>query len=84
MDDVEVRHLPGDLPQLFGDGVGDDTAARTLSAPLPDGDLVWPDPGYPQRRPDLRPAFWLSDDPVGAELWAALRASTTGPGCGRC
>ena len=74
MDDVEVRHLPGDLPQLFDDGVGDDVGGRTLSAPLPDGDLVWPDPGYPQRRPLLRPAFWLSDDPVRGDLWAALRA----------
>ncbi|MFA1550536.1 DUF4253 domain-containing protein [Actinomadura chokoriensis] len=73
MDDVEVRHLPGDLPQLFDDGVADG-AGRTLSVPLPDGDLVWPDPGYPQRRPLLRPAFWLSDDPVRADLWAALRA----------
>src|SRR5690606_29136349 len=73
MDDVEVRHLPGDLPQLFDGGV-EDAAGRTLSVPLPDGDLVWPDPGYPQRRPLLRPAFWLSDDPVHGELWCRLRA----------
>ncbi|TDD82963.1 DUF4253 domain-containing protein [Actinomadura darangshiensis] len=74
MDDVEVRHLPGDLPQLFdgGDPAGD--AGRTLSVPLPGGDLVWPDPGYPQRQLLMRPAFWLSDEPVSGELWTRVRA----------
>ncbi|MFI0412030.1 DUF4253 domain-containing protein [Actinomadura sp. 3N508] len=73
MDDVEVRRLPGDLPQLF-DPSRDGDVERTLSVPLPEGDLVWPDPGYPQRRPLLRPAFWLSDEPVRGELWGRLRA----------
>src|SRR5690606_31158502 len=74
MDDVEVRRLPGDLPQLFDDGIGLDAVERTLSVPLPEGDLIWPDPGYPQRRPLLRPAFWLSDEPVHGELWCRLRS----------
>ncbi|MEW2355639.1 DUF4253 domain-containing protein [Spirillospora sp. NPDC029432] len=71
MDDLELRHgLPGHLPQLFADGA----AERTLSAELPDGDVVWPDPGYPQHQLVRRPAFWVSDDPVGGDLWARLRA----------
>ncbi|MFG2090699.1 MULTISPECIES: DUF4253 domain-containing protein [unclassified Spirillospora] len=79
MDDVEVRHLPGDLPRLFddSDGVGGGpggAAERALSVPLPEGDLVWPDPGYPQRRLLMRPAFWLSDEPVHGDLWGGLRA----------
>ncbi|TDC45729.1 DUF4253 domain-containing protein [Actinomadura sp. KC345] len=76
MDDVEVRHLPGDLPRLFDDGDGGfgGAAERTLSVPLPEGDLIWPDPGYPQRRQLLRPAFWLSDEPVPGEVWCELRA----------
>ncbi|RFS81141.1 DUF4253 domain-containing protein [Actinomadura spongiicola] len=82
MDDLEVRRLPGDLARLFdpsgrGDGLGGravDAAERTLSVPLPEGDLVWPDPGYPQRLLPLRPAFWLSEEPVHGELWAGLRA----------
>ncbi|TDC70419.1 DUF4253 domain-containing protein [Actinomadura sp. GC306] len=73
MDDVEVRHLPGELPRLFDDGA-DGAAGRTLSVPLPEGDLVWPDPGYPQRLLLMRPAFWLSDEPVHGELWCRLRA----------
>src|SRR5437868_8143184 len=75
MDDLEVRrHLPGNLPQLFA-GDGDDPAERTLSVPLPDGDVVWPDPGYPQRQLLMRPAFWLSDEPVHGELWGRLRGA---------
>ncbi|MFD0904358.1 DUF4253 domain-containing protein [Actinomadura sediminis] len=77
MDDVEVRHLPGNLPQLFADEAGgqaDGGAERTLAVPLPEGDVVWPDPGYPQRQHLMRPAFWLSDDPVDGVLWARLRA----------
>ncbi|GAA4241306.1 DUF4253 domain-containing protein [Actinomadura meridiana] len=71
MDDVEVRHLPGDLPRLFGPP---GPAERTLSTSLPAGDLVWPDPGYPQRSQVLRPAFWLSEEPAPGGLWAGLRA----------
>ncbi|POM23198.1 hypothetical protein BTM25_43500 [Actinomadura rubteroloni] len=71
MDDLDLRpRLPGNLPQLFADGA----AGRTLTTPLPPGDLVWPDPGYPQRQIQLRPAFWVSDEPVTGELWARLRA----------
>ncbi|MET8333627.1 DUF4253 domain-containing protein [Streptosporangium canum] len=58
------------LGQLFADG-GD---GRTLSSVLPAGDVVWPDPGYAKFATDHRPAFWLSDLPVSAELWAGLRA----------
>ncbi|MEU5883898.1 DUF4253 domain-containing protein [Spirillospora sp. NPDC047279] len=72
MDDLELRrHLPGNLPQLFAD----DDVERTLEVPLPAGEVVWPDPGYPQRQLLQRPAFWLSDEPVGGGLWAALRAA---------
>ena len=81
MDDVEIRrHLPGNLPQLFADGAdgagpgADGAAGRTLSVSLPEGDVVWPDPGYPQRQSLMRPAFWLSDEPVHGELWGRLRA----------
>ncbi|GAA3984158.1 DUF4253 domain-containing protein [Actinomadura viridis] len=71
MDDLELRlDLPGDLPQLFADA----TVERTLPVGLPDGEVVWPDPGYPQHQAVLRPAFWISDEPVGGELWARLRA----------
>ncbi|MBO2452704.1 DUF4253 domain-containing protein [Actinomadura barringtoniae] len=70
MDDLEVRRLPGPLPQLFAD----DDVERTLPVTLPPGDIVWPDPGFPQRQLLERPAFWLSDDPVNGELWSALRA----------
>ncbi|GAA4088874.1 MULTISPECIES: DUF4253 domain-containing protein [Actinomadura] len=72
MDDLdELRHqLPGGLAQLFADP----SVERSLSTPLPDGDVVWPDPGYPQRQFVRRPAFWVSDDPVSGELWARLRA----------
>ncbi|MFI0453082.1 DUF4253 domain-containing protein [Actinomadura sp. 6N118] len=72
MDDLELRRsLPGNLPQLFAD----DQVERALDVALPAGDVVWPDPGYPQRQILLRPAFWLSDEPVTGELWAALRAA---------
>ncbi|MFC4913620.1 DUF4253 domain-containing protein [Actinomadura gamaensis] len=73
MDDVDLdlrERLPGDLPKLFPD----DGAERSLSVALPPGDVVWPDPGYPQRQLVRRPAFWVSDDPVTGELWSRLRA----------
>ncbi|MBW8486488.1 DUF4253 domain-containing protein [Actinomadura parmotrematis] len=71
MDDVDLRlPLPDNLPQLFAGG----PPPRGLATPLPAGDVVWPDPGYPQRQLTLRPAFWVSDEPVSGELWARLRA----------
>jgi hypothetical protein len=76
MDDLEVRRLPDHLPQLFAD----DDVERTLPVTLPPGDVVWPDPGYPQRQLLQRPALWLSDDPVNGELWAAVRAGHAGSG----
>ncbi|NUR87577.1 MAG: DUF4253 domain-containing protein [Nonomuraea sp.] len=56
-----------DLSQLFADG----GLGRTLPAGLPEGDFVWPDPEFAQAS---RPAFWMSDEPAGAHLWARLRA----------
>src|SRR5512139_536924 len=70
MDDYERRRLPAGLRQLFADG----GAGRVLATPLPAGSVVWPDPGYLQREPAKRPAFWLSDEPATGELWARLRA----------
>ncbi|GAA1571067.1 DUF4253 domain-containing protein [Actinomadura kijaniata] len=71
MDDLDLRSgLPGDLPQLFGG----ESAHRALSVPLPAGEVVWPDPGFPQRQLLLRPAFWVSEEPVSGDLWARLRA----------
>ncbi|WP_395108196.1 DUF4253 domain-containing protein [Actinomadura sp. SCN-SB] len=71
MDDLELRlDLPGNLPQLFADA----SVERTLPVALPAGDVVWPDPGYPQHQFVRRPAFWVSDEPVDGELWARLRA----------
>lgn len=71
MDDLDLRrHLPGDLSQLFAD----DAVGRALSVTLPAGDVVWPDPGYPQRQLLMRPAFWVSDEPVTADLWPRVRA----------
>ncbi len=62
--------LPDGLSRLFADG----GAGRELSVPLPEGTVVWPDPGYTRHQSSRRPAFWLSDAPVSAELWARLRA----------
>jgi Domain of unknown function (DUF4253) len=71
MDDLERRQrLPAGLRHLFADGGG----GRTLTAPLPPGSLVWPDPGYRQHQTAKRPAFWLSDEPAGGGEWARLRA----------
>ncbi|SEG89112.1 protein of unknown function [Thermomonospora echinospora] len=76
MDDHERRPAPPaelrppGLRHLFGDG----GVGRTLAAELPPGTVVWPDPGYPQRHPVRRPAFWVSDGPVPAGLWGTLRS----------
>ncbi|GAA3057725.1 hypothetical protein Aglo01_64330 [Actinokineospora globicatena] len=56
--------LPGDLASLFVDGAA---AGRSLAVALPPGRVVVPEGGG-------RPAFWLSDGPVPAGLWARLRA----------
>lgn len=64
------ERLPSALRQLFFDG----GAGRRLSAPLPAGDLVWPDPDYTQHQAPTRPAYWLSDEPAGAGLWSRFRA----------
>ncbi|GGP99591.1 DUF4253 domain-containing protein [Streptosporangium pseudovulgare] len=70
MSDCERGQLPPLLGQLFaGGGEG-----RALSVELPPGDVVWPDPGYSPLMVGYRPAFWLSDEPVSAELWSGLRA----------
>jgi hypothetical protein len=70
MDDCEHRQLPSELSGLFADGA----AGRRLSVDLPDGSVVWPDPGYAPLQGPPRPAFWLSDDPVPMDLWTRLRA----------
>ncbi|RAY16025.1 DUF4253 domain-containing protein [Actinomadura craniellae] len=64
------RTLPPELSRLFADG----GAGRALSAGLPPGALVWPDPGYRQRQRVRRPACWLTDEPARPGLWARLRA----------
>jgi len=61
------HQLPRELCRLFADG----GRGRSLSAVLPDGDLVWPDPGFTQAE---RPAFWMSDGPVSAADWRAFHA----------
>src|SRR3954447_22703631 len=68
-DDMSPRPPTG-LSKLFADG----GERRTLPVSLPVGAVVWPDPGYTQRHAIERPAFWLSDEPVTAELWIDLRA----------
>src|SRR5258708_6650135 len=71
MDDHGRRQrLPAGLRQLFADGGG----GRTLATPLPPGGVVWPDPDCAQHQPTVRPAFWLTSEPVTGELWARLRA----------
>lgn len=69
MDECDRRQLPPELRLLFAD----DGVDRTLPADLPPGSVVWPDPTFARLQSPSRPAFWLSDDPVSGELWAALR-----------
>jgi Domain of unknown function (DUF4253) len=57
--------LPQGLGQLFGDGA----AGRVLDVDLPPGRLVVPC----EEPADTRPAYWLSDEPGGGELWARLQ-----------
>ena len=59
------HQLPQGLGQLFSDG----GAGRVLDVELPPGRLVVP---YDEAA-GPRPAYWLSDEPGGGELWARLR-----------
>lgn len=64
--------LPYGLGELFPDGNGE----RILSVKLPSGRLVWPYPGNAEAlglAPATRPVYWLSDEPVNADLWTRLR-----------
>ncbi|MBB5084574.1 DUF4253 domain-containing protein [Nonomuraea endophytica] len=65
---VNDLRLPQELRQLFSDG----GMGRTLAVGMPAGELVWPDPGFAQKA--ARPAFWMSEEPVGGALWSAFRA----------
>lgn len=75
MTHIDDHRRPGGLPvglgALFTDA---DSAGRVLTAPLPEGMLVWPDATFPQRRPHGGPAFWLSDEAHPPSVWSALRA----------
>jgi hypothetical protein len=64
------KALPAGVYRLFADG----GHGRTLSVPVPEGAVVWPDRSYRSDHPVFRPAFWLSDEPVTGAEWAALRA----------
>ncbi|WP_285508101.1 DUF4253 domain-containing protein [Actinokineospora sp. NBRC 105648] len=64
--------LPTELRDLFP---GTTANGRTLSVPLPPGRLV-----QPEEDNGGRPAFWLSDQPAAAGLWARLRAEHTRSG----
>lgn len=75
MDDHRRRTgLPAGLSALFGGDSARTPDTLALSEPLPDGMLVWPDASFPQRRTPTGPAFWVSDDPMPAQVWSALRA----------
>jgi hypothetical protein len=58
--------LPADLRDLFTEGAA---AGRSFAVPLPPGRTV-----FPEEEDTGRPAFWLSDQPAPAGLWARLRA----------
>jgi Domain of unknown function (DUF4253) len=60
--------LPAELRKLFSDG----GMGRSLTVPLPTGRLVAPVPLAGNDA--VPPAYWLSDAPVSASLWARLRA----------
>lgn len=64
------HQLPRELCRLFADG----GRGRSLSIGLPEGAVVWPDPGYTGQGQAARPAFWLSDEPVSAQEWRRFRA----------
>ncbi|WP_199443750.1 DUF4253 domain-containing protein [Umezawaea beigongshangensis] len=58
--------LPADLRDLFTEGA---VTGRSLAVPLPPGRVV-----FPEEEDGDRAAFWLSDEPAPAGLWARLRA----------
>jgi hypothetical protein len=62
----EARHL---LPQGLGQLLSNDGTGRVLDLDLPPGRLIVP---Y-QETAAARPAYWLSDEPGGGDLWARLR-----------
>jgi hypothetical protein len=69
----EARHqLPQGLGQLFSDG----GTGRVLDVDLPPGRLVVPH----EETAAARPAYWLSDEPGGGDLWARLRQAHTRSG----
>ncbi len=59
------QELPQGLGQLFSDG----GAGRVLDVDLPPGRLVVPG----DSEPGTAPAYWLSDEPAGPDVWAGLR-----------
>ncbi|GGO80349.1 DUF4253 domain-containing protein [Nonomuraea cavernae] len=67
---MKDHRLPRELCRLFADG----GRGRTLSVALPEGEAVWPDPGYTSQGEASRPAFWMSDEPATGAEWARFRA----------
>jgi hypothetical protein len=57
--------LPQDLDRLFADGAAD----RVLDVDVPPGSLVVPK----DSEGATPPAYWLSDEPSGPDLWVRLR-----------
>jgi len=70
--------LPPGFDLLFNSD--EDAAGRVLDVDLPPGRLVEP------KEQDARdgPAYWLSDEPVGPDLWIQLHKAHPGLACGRC
>lgn len=66
----------GGLPQRLGRLFGDGGAGRVLDVELPPGCLVVPH----QEPAGARPAYWLSDEPAGPDLWVRLRKAHRGSG----
>ncbi len=64
---ISESPLPADLGDLFADGTA---GGRSLPVALPPGRLVFSE----EAEDGDRPAFWLSDGPAPAGLWARLRA----------
>ncbi|MGI5273047.1 DUF4253 domain-containing protein [Nonomuraea sp. CA-218870] len=67
---MDDHRLPGELRRLFADGGG----GRSLSIGLPEGEVIWPDPGYTGQGEPLRPAFWMSDEPATGDDWRRFLA----------
>ncbi|MEV4218010.1 DUF4253 domain-containing protein [Nonomuraea sp. NPDC049725] len=64
------HQLPPELCPLFADG----GRGRALGIAVPEGGMVWPDPGYTGQGPAARPAFWMSDEPVSGADWRRFHA----------